>query len=286
MDLQHPLVQSVAVPLTLALALTGALGLGLGRARGPAVAAAAGGVALLVAAVLIGGAPSWPPASGVHKLPWLLALGLALGVALDLGGADRRAALGAAVALLLLATVWLAWPQLDRLGARAWWLLPAIAAGAAVLAAVGAAPRRNASAPALLAVAGLALAAVAFNAGSLKLFQLAVALAAAVGGYALWNWPKPRFDFGAAGLLTAGLAWTALALLTALLTGVRSAALLALLAVFAAGPLARRIPLGRIDRALAEPVLVALLAALPAAAAVLLGDTPAAAPADDDPYYH
>jgi hypothetical protein len=283
-DFQHPIVQSVAVPLALSLALTGALG--LGRGRGPAVASAAAGAALLAAALLIGGAPPWPPAAGLHKLPWLLALGLGLGVALDLGGADRRTALGAGIALLLLGVAWLAWPQLERLGARAWWLLPAAGAGIAVLAAMASAPRRSASAPAVLAVAGLALAAVAFNAGSLKLFQLGIALAAAVGGYALWNWPKPRFDFGAAGLLAVALAWTALALLTGLLTDVRPPALVALLLVFAAGPLARRIPLGRIDRGLGEPVLAALLAALPAAAAVLLGDAPAATPSADDPYYH
>lgn len=287
MDFHHPVVQSVAVPLAIALALTGGIGVGLGRDRGGAIAAAAAGLALLTATVLIGGAPPWPPASGLHKLPYLLALGLATGVALDLGGAGRRGAFGAAVALMLLALAWLAWPQLGRLGDRAWAVLGiAAVTGAATLGSLATTERNSANAPATLMVAGLGLAAVAFNAGSLKLFQLAVALTAAVGGYALWNWPKPRHAFGAAGILSAGIAWVMLALLTLLLTDVRPGALLVLAMVFAAAPVARCVPLGRLDRRIAEPVLIAVVAAIPAAAAALLGDAPAAAPVEDDPYYH
>jgi hypothetical protein len=223
----------------------------------------------------------------LHKLPYLLALGLAAGVVLDLGGAGRGGAFAAAVALLLAALAWMAWPQAGRLGEDAWAMLAAAGlVGAAILGSLASAERRSVNAPAMLVVGGLGLAGVAFNAGSLKLFQLAIALAAAVGGYALWNWPKPRHAFGAAGLLGAGLAWVSLALLTLLLTDVRPGALLALACVFAAAPVARRVPLGRWNRRLAEPLLIALLAAIPVAAALVLGDAPAATPGADDPYYH
>ena len=64
-------------------------------------------------------------------------------------------------------------------------------------------PHRADSAAAAV-VASLGLAGLGFAAGSLALFQLSLLLAAAVGGAALWLWPKPRIAFGVAVLLWVG----------------------------------------------------------------------------------
>jgi hypothetical protein len=148
------------------------------------------------------------------------------------------------------------------------------------------APREPAIDPAVMVlVAALGLGVFALASASLLLGQLAVALGAAMAGFALWNWPRSRFSFGAAGVLGALLPLGLLAALTLLLTQARAWALAPLLLVFLADLPARRLAARAARGADAlGPVLLLLLAALPAAAAVglaLLGS----GGGTDDPYY-
>ena len=133
-------------------------------------------------------------------------------------------------------------------------------------------------------MSALALAGAAFQAGSLSLMQVALSLAAASGGFALWNWPRGRLPLGAAGIAIGGLGCFAVALLLLLLTEIPPVALLAAAAVFIAGPLGRRLPIrGHWSRNAIEPVYVVAIAILPLVAAVLLATPPP--PAPDDLYY-
>jgi hypothetical protein len=285
LDIQHPVVQSVVIPLALALALTGIIRFAFGPQYGKVLAAAASGLALLAACVLVLGIPPWPPRTALEKLPAMVAASLAIGAIMDTAEPSRTGIAAAGVGLTLLGYVWLAMPQFSRLGALDAAMLAAAALVACVIiSGISLAEPLSESVPAMLVVAGVGLAGVAFNAGSLKLFQLSLALASATGGYALWNWPKPRYPFGRAGLFSAGLAWLLLALLTMLLTKVRPLALLLLASAFLAVAIAVRIPLGRLERRVVEPLLVALLAAIPSVAAVVLSQPTAAT--EDDPYYH
>lgn len=285
MDIQHPIVQSVLIPIAIAGALTGVIRFTFGETHGKALAAAAPGIALLAAWLLVLGLPPWPPRSALEKLPMLLGLPLVIGFVMDTAPPNPAGKLATGVALLLVSYAWFASPQLARFTATDAMLLAGAAFVACVImSGISLAEPASVNVPTMLVVAGLGLAAVAFNAGSLKLFQLSLALAAAVGGYAIWNWPKPRYAFGAAGVLGPGLSLLLLAMLTLLLTKVRPLALLLLALVFGVGFIVRRIPMGRLDRRVVEPLLITLLAAIPAVAAALLAQP--AAPAGDDPYYH
>ena len=102
--------------------------------------------------------------------------------------------------------------------------------------------------------------------------QLAGGLAAATGGFVLWNWPKARFPFNTAALaaalsLTGGLA-VQLALFVPKL---ETYALLPLVVIPFLVPLGARLVKGTglISQGV-RPVVVGLLCALPAAAAVLI----------------
>jgi hypothetical protein len=254
-DLHHPLFQSVILPLLLSLA-----GIGVLRATAsPARAGAGAGLAVLVATIWLMG---WPmrPAGVLQKLPWIFAGAWLAGIALDRSSATgfRR--------WLVLGIGWVA---------ASWWLgwgniglaIGLVAAGLLVIAWLLQAPDDRADAVAAATVACLGLAAVCFAAGSLALFQLAVLVAAALGGAGLWLWPRPRIRQGAAVVAVAAAGWLAIAQASLLLIAVqpRSLALLAL--AFAVAPLLARRWRGS---ALSGALVTALAAGLLAGGALML----------------
>ena len=252
--LHHPLFQSVILPLLLSLAVIGVLR----TAAGPARAGAGVGLAVLAATIWLMGWPL-PPASALHKLPWIFAAGWLAGVALDIVAASRSRR------WLCLGLGWVA---------ASWWLgassigmaVGCAATGLLVVACLLQAPGDRADAVAAAVVASLGLAAVCFAAGSLALFQLAVLLAAALGGAGLWLWPRPRIHHGSAVMAVAAAGWLTIAQAALLLIAVqpRSLALLAL--AFAVLPLLAR----RWRSSVAAPLATALAAGLLAGGALML----------------
>jgi hypothetical protein len=243
------------------------------------------GLALLGAHLLTFGAPVWPPQSGLHKLPLLFALLLAGGLAVDLLEPGRWTARGAAFAAVVAIALWLAWPQLPGAGmALALVLASASLLAIASLAGLVHAPADGARRATMLVLGSLAIAGASFNGGSLALFQVALSLAAALGGFALWNWPRPRLPFTASAVAVGGLGLFAIALLLLLLTQIPPWALLPVPLVFAAGALSRHLPVpARLSRASIEPLYIAALALIPVLATILLAQAPAPT---DDLYYN
>jgi hypothetical protein len=254
----------------------------LGARAGQRQASAGIGVGLIAAYLLAFGVPDWPARSGVDKLPFLVAILFAGGILADVSRPPRWLMVAATVAAVAAITLWFAWPQLDGAEATKYGLLGLAALLAMVgLAGLIAVPAKTAIRPAMLIAACLAITGASFQAGSLFLMQNALALAAAIGGFALLNWPTPRVPLGVSGLAVGGLGGFALALLLLLLTRIPPAALLPLPLVFAAGLIGRRLPVPRrFARVVFEPVYVFAIAMIPAVAMILLAQ-PAATPVDD-----
>ncbi|MGR4869350.1 hypothetical protein ACIPRI_10830 [Variovorax sp. LARHSF232] len=287
MDFHHPLFQSLALPLVLSFVATGVLRAMLGPGAGARWAAAGVPLALLVASSW---ALGWrlPPGSFTEKLPWVYAAAALVGLAFEATRADRRALwLAAGILWALVLVVLGQQPLLPRIGS---WLV-----GMAVIGAALYEVHSRADVAAMLVVAGVGLALLSMMSGSALLFEMSLALAAAVAGAALWLWPVPRISFGASGLLAAVVAWLVLAQGTALLTTVRPGAVLLLAAAFCSCALVRvlrrRLHRGE-GRAWAESLLVAAVAALWVAAALALAhwsgpvrSSGGAATPADDPYY-
>jgi hypothetical protein len=280
MDLNHPLIQSVALPLLVAWGAAGLLRRLIGMRHGPRWASAALGLAVLSCSLLLLGWRTALPTTTMEKLPWVFAAAWLLGLLLEAARPARWLHWVLASALWIVLSWWLG--SKDLVSAAASALI-----GAAVLAALHDSPSERASAASMSLVASLGLAAVAMMSGSLLLFQLSLLLAAALGGIALWIWPRARIGFGVAAWTLAGIGWLSLAHLAALLTPAPPLALAALAAVFVAGPVVRRLPLmGK--RVVVEPLVVAVAAAL--LAGVALGWTASIearspAPPGDDLYY-
>lgn len=268
----NPLVQTVLIPVAGGFILTGLIRFANGRAKGPLVAGAAVGLGFLVGYVLIVGLPPLPPISNQQKLAYVVVAGLVIGFLLDF---TRRPpfyrelvyALGTAAALY-----WMAIPKLGD--ASAWMHLGLIALWlAACLIGYRLEKTRAqvlvACAPLLVAALGIGIIAYFGRTGSYS--QLAFALATALGGFMLWNWPIARYPFGATLLLAGAGALAAIAFALALYTEASPYALAMLLLCFLAEPIARlvrkRLPGGRIGEAL-YPIAVGAVALVPALAAI------------------
>jgi hypothetical protein len=274
----HPLFQSLVLPLLLSLA-----GIGVLRAfSNPGRAAAAVGVSVLVSLVWMVG---WPirPSSVMQKLPWIVAGACLAGIALSV------AAVGRLLQWLGLTILWCL---------ASWWLgskgMPAAAgaalAGAAVLACLLQPAEDRADAVSGAAIASLGLAGLCFAAGSLALFQMALLLAAALGGAGLWLWPRPRIRFSVAATAVAGITWLAIAQAALLLMPLSPLALALAAGAFAMAPMFAR--LRPASGAVVAPLAVAVLGGALVAGALALqagtadvgdaGKTPSGA---DDAYY-
>lgn len=273
MDLNHPAVQSAVLPLLVGLLATGVLRLAGGNDYGPRLASVAIGLGVLVAGLLILGMPPWPPLTALQKLPYLLAASLTLGILLELNG-TLRTRFPLILALWPLAVCgWLAAGRWLHLESSLLLKLLLLYAGALLVLGRLHTLRDAGSTPAVMVLCvALGLGAVAFST-SLVLGQLAFALAAATGGFLLWNWPQPRYGFGYAGVFGAGGAVLTLAAQSLLLTPVSPWALACLLPILFADRISQRLPPtepGWLRQALA-PVYLVLVALLPIVLAILVG---------------
>lgn len=293
MDPHHPLFESVALPLLLSTAASGLLlglvGRALGELQGRRWAGAGVAPAIIVASASVLGWQLWP-GSITEELPWIYIAAALLGLGLEGMRAVRRTTWLASCAMWALVLAGLGDAPLA-------WQAGIWCAGAIVIAAVLSAPIDDATGPAGLVIASLGLAAVALVSGSALLCELGLSIAAAVAGFALWLWPRPRVCFGMAVAVVSVMAWLTLAQTVALLTPVAPEVLLLLAVALCSGPpvrwalrAARRGRAGGVaPRPVSDPLIVAGIAAIWAAAAVVLalhGPNPQASAGNgDDPYY-
>ena len=280
MDFGSPIFQSGILPVFAAFVLTGAIRMAAGASRGPALAGASVGLAAILAYVMILTWPAWPPGQSMQKLAYIFAAALALGAVADAVPAPRslRRALVAVAPLAGLA--WLAEPVLVASPAFADSAMLAVLALAALVIGWRIARREGETdlTPAIQiggAAAGLAV--IAFFGATASVSQLAIALAVATGGFALWNWPMVRFPPGVTLLLGAGGALIAIAGLLVLFTEASRLALALLVLVFFADTFAAgvRVGRGRLERVLAPAVIAgaaAILVLAAAAVAFFLGE--------------
>lgn len=266
-------MQSALLPAVLGFFLTGAIRLANGRNHGPRVAGAAVTLSFGAVYFLIAGIPPLPPLSVLDKLVYGAAGGLVLGFCMDflrLPPFIRWLLFPLGCAALL---YWLEHPGVESAG---FWALLGLAA--LWLASIAALWRLEAERAAglnpvvKLMIAALGLAAVAMLGGAPVIAHLAIALAAALFGFAMWNWPTNVFPYGAALLMGAGGTLFALAWIAALHEPMVSLPALAiLLLVFFADLAAKHMHLGDSRAAhAAAPIVLAAVCCVPVLGAVAL----------------
>ena len=261
-SLSDPVVQTL---LPLAAAFLAALFLRI--LAGPRRVPLAIAVGFLVGYIAIVGLPPFPPRSAGQKIVYIAAGAALLGLVVDgLTSSPAARRIAAAVAWTA-AAAWIA--QVRLVAGLAPGLLLPVAVWAAGLAALWSVDRGQGAgirAPAALLAAAIGIGGLAIVAASASVGQLGLALAAAIGGYLLWNWPVTRDGFGATGLLAGGVVALSLILQLALFTRAPWPALAVLGLCFAAAGLPAGGGSGGLRRA-AGAVLHLGLALVPAFAA-------------------
>jgi hypothetical protein len=271
--LSSPLFQSAALPLVVTLVACGLIRLVGGQSRGSVVAGAALAIGFLAAYVAISGVPAFPPRASSQKLAYLVLAGVLIGMALDLLRAGRNLDWTMTLVALGLSIAWLGWPRLRSadpvnagMAAVVW-----IGCGIALIR-LYALRDRGSDGTVLLLVTALGVAGIAFFGRTASYAQLGGALAAASGGFMVWNWPLARFPLGAAAVLGAGGALAAMVTNMVFYTKSSALAIVCLLPIFFADAVADQVPLPRgvLGQSL-RPVVLALLAAIPVSLAVGVG---------------
>lgn len=264
------LLRSAVIPFAVAAMGAGLLRLVVGARRGPLIAAAGITAGFLTGFILVLGMPARWPLSAVEKVFVLAAIGSFLGIALDLTRAPTRTVRLAAILVPAAGLIWIGW---SRLLVPDWTDIAVLATtailGGVVVALLPARDEKATDAAVKLTVAAGALALVAVIGASASFGQIAGVLAAATAGFLVWLWPRPRFPFGATAALGAGGTFVALTGAIAVFTNAPKAALALLFLVFFADlALARFRARSRGARRALRPILVGLVAAIPASAAI------------------
>ncbi len=259
------------MPIVASLVLTGAVRFANGRERGPRVSGAAVAVGFLIAYWIILGLPTLPPVQTKDKLAYAVLGGLVVGFVLDYVRTPaliRWVLFGVGMAATLYWFGARKYPNADALT-----LAGGVALWAGVLIAlwrVEAGRNEGLNPQIKLFIAALATGVIAELSGSsASIAQLAFALATALAGFMLWNWPVHRYPHGAVLLLGAGTALAGIIFWLALFTDTNPIPLGILVLVFFGDYAANRIRLGEglIGRAL-KPIVLGGACLIPALLAI------------------
>ena len=280
--LVNPATQSTVVPFVVALIVTGLVRLIGGEQRGRQFVMVAVGIGFLVAFVLVEGAPAIAATTAKQKVFFIVVVGLVAGLLLDARASRRVLAERLAIVLFpLLVLLWMA-QRLLSFGIELDVVLPLVVLwlGSMIvfwrLSVTG--ETGGALVPGVqLLVASVGLSVVALLGASASLAQLTAGLAASVGAVLLVAFltlvfAGNRFGFGAVGAFGGGGALLAICYVLVMFTeGVSFWALAVLALVFLTDlvPVKARFG-GTVVRRAMQPVMLTVIAAIPAGLAVLI----------------
>ncbi len=266
------LLSGVVLPLFVAIVAVGAIRFGLVESIGQRLAAGAIAIGMLASIAAMAAWPPFPPISASQKLGYLVLLGVVLGTLLDLVGKPAGFPRFRLLSILLWPTIvvgWIGWRQIAALDPVAMVQLALIdLAGIVLLWRLYDEPGPAPNAPVALIAASVGAAIIALIGHASLISQYYGALAAATGGYVLWNWPSPRDAFGAAGVLGAGGAFLALTTIMVQFTETNTLALAFVLLVFLCPVVARATRYGK--GSASAPVATAVICLVPVALALAI----------------
>lgn len=188
LSIHDPLMQSSILPLFASVAAIIIFRFAAGADHTARFAGVLVGVVAVAVTIFIVGTPSFPPAGATQKLVYVLGLATLTAAVLPALPGFRRYLFP----ILLVAIAWIAWPVLAQ-GRFA-----DLGLVLAILILLLLPFRRSSGSDAgfgllvltLVMLVALAITAITFNAASIG--QIAAVLAAATGGFMLWNWPVTR----------------------------------------------------------------------------------------------
>lgn len=253
----------------MAAILSGLLGFGLGPKYGPRVAAAAIPVGFLVSCWATIGWPAFPPVSSNQKIVYVALIGTIAGVIFVFLGRNQLLNRIGPALWSGMVICWLGWRTLTAPSLTGLALLGGLwLAGMTIIIGLRSQRSEGIAPGVMLLIAACGVSLIALIGSSASFAQLSGGLAAATGGFLLWNWPKDRFPFGWVGQLGGAGALLSLVTAMALFTSASKLAILLILPVFFADRLAARLPLS--SHPVLAPFALAMVCLVPVAIAVLV----------------
>lgn len=211
-DFDNGYVQTFAVPLVVSAISVGLLRYLMGPWLGVLLGSMGIAVGFLASLLLAQGLPGWPPGNALAMLPHIILAGMVAGALLD--EADNPIALvrPAYIATPMIIIFWLGvsfYSAFQNIAGTVPYALLMIM-GIIVLQRLHEDRDDGIASPVALLAAFSGLAVVGLvSETSLARYPIAVAMA--IIGFLVWNWPRCRFPWGTAGTLSMGGAYLALA---------------------------------------------------------------------------
>lgn len=265
--ISNPAVQSAALPFLTAAIVTGLIRLLLGPNKGPWLSGAGIGIGIMVTYLVIIGVPAFPPLGSGQKVLYLFGIALFAGLVFDMDGNPKTLHRLCLLGFPVVGCAWLAGPRLQDLSLQSWdrpevqLLALAIVVSWAVLGVVKRESQKPMVPVSLLIAGNLGIGGLAMLGGSASISQVSFALAAALGGFAVWNWPITRHAFGSAGLFVGAGGMMALVCQILFFTRIPAWPLAILLPILVLPKFVGRIPLAGLKGAEAiRPVILFALA--------------------------
>lgn len=211
LDFNEPVLQIYITPFLVSALSVGLLRFFLGPWRGTIFGTLAIGIGFLAAFLLMNGVDLWPVTSLSGILPWVVLGGMTAGALL--GELDEPEVLANVIYIALPLGVGF-WVGFVEFGDTVTMAKTVVLAITIIVGFWSMRRMRNDgdSGPAspIAAMTALVGFVIAFGGPDESLGKVSLALAMAIAGYAVWNWPKYRFPWGAAGSLSVGAALTVL----------------------------------------------------------------------------
>lgn len=202
MDLfNHPIIQSAVLPLVTSFLLIGVIRFSLGSRLGPEFSSLGIVITFVIVYGVINGFPTFPPRAASHKLIYVVFISILFGIAIDVIG-RTRVIKPLVLVFLITSLTWLGWNQIIAVN----WEGIVSLIGLILLAVVAMLtyldnPQHQSDTPIVLLVVAIGLGAISIFASSALIGQLCFVLAAALGGFMLWNWPKEHYPFTLVGVI-------------------------------------------------------------------------------------
>ncbi len=278
--LTDPELQSSLIPLVLSLVLIGVFRVFSRMKSVDMLTGMAVGLAVFIAMVNISSMPAFPPRSSGQKIVYLVLFASMFGGFLASVNVTEQIKKILAILFWVVSAAWVGWSRItnDVFSIETLtWLIVVVVGGLAFFRL-----RKETDLPQLSPIvilcAAFGVGGIAMLAQSASIAQNGFVVAAATGGFMLYNWPKNRFDFGWAGLMGTLTALLLLSEQLVLFTRAVSWPLLLLIPVFFVGEFSTRFKIGDEGKSkILSPIIAGIACLLPVVLAVgaylLVSDT-------------
>lgn len=269
LDPQSPIFQSGIAPFFLSFIVVGVICLLIGNENGSLFAISGTALVMIVAYWIIFSVPPFPPRASTQKLGYLIAIASLISLFTTGPGKVERFWQYISGIVLVAGLIWLGESKLKQ--GHIFSVLFVISVGIIAIWLFIYSRRKSLEFCVSLFVTAFTLAGIAFLAPSASITQLSIAVAAILGGFLIWNWPKQRVQFSGTGIFLFGSTLIWIAGQMSLYTRASDLALLAVLLILLVPVIQTRLVGSRLsENTVFAPVVTGIISTIVGCSAIFI----------------